>query len=94
MPFCLPRMHERYFYLADVLSVIARVSPSLRSFYAPLVMITMSFMAYQPTLFGANRSPWACWPSSCSLLLIALLSGYGAQVVHPSDQANPRIRTK
>ena len=35
MPFCLPRMHERYFYLADVLSIIvAFLIPSL--FYVPV----------------------------------------------------------
>jgi Gpi18-like mannosyltransferase len=56
LPFLLPKMHERYFYPADVLSIIlAFFIPQL--FFVPLVMITVSFFAYQPTLFGVEPIP-------------------------------------
>lgn len=53
LPFLLPKMHERYFYPADVFSVILPFfAPEL--FFAPVVMISVSFFAYQPTLFGVE----------------------------------------
>lgn len=56
LPFVLPKMHERYFYPADVLSIIvAFFVPQL--FFVPLAMITVSFFAYQPTLFGVEPIP-------------------------------------
>jgi Gpi18-like mannosyltransferase len=56
LPFLLPKMHERYFYPADVLSIIlAFFIPQL--FFIPLVMITVSFFAYQPTIFGVEPIP-------------------------------------
>jgi Gpi18-like mannosyltransferase len=71
VPFCLPRMHERYFFLADVLSILAAfLIPAL--FYAPVVMITVSFFAYQPTLFGAEPLPMGLLALAVLLLLIAL----------------------
>ena len=56
LPFLLPKMHERYFYVADLLSIIvAFYQPSL--FFVPVLMITISFFAYQPTLFGVEPVP-------------------------------------
>jgi len=56
MPFFLPKMHDRYFYPADVLSIIfAFFFP--RYFFVPIVIILASFFAYQPTLFIAEPIP-------------------------------------
>jgi|SRR5271157_107120 len=50
MPFVLPKMLDRYFYPADVLSILfAFYFP--RYFYIPIGMNIISFFAYQPTLF-------------------------------------------
>ncbi len=50
MPFVLPKMLDRYFYPADVLSILfAFYFP--RYFYIPIGMSIISFFAYQPTLF-------------------------------------------
>ena len=56
LPFFLPKMHERYFYVADLLSIILPFfQPAL--FFVPLVMLSISFFAYQPTLFGVEPVP-------------------------------------
>jgi Gpi18-like mannosyltransferase len=47
IPFLLPEMHERYFYLADVVSIIyAFYFP--RSFYIPVVVQLSSLLSYAP----------------------------------------------
>lgn len=51
MPYCLPKMHERYFFAADVVSIIF-------GFYfpkywlIPTIIIVSSFLSYTPFLFG------------------------------------------
>ena len=53
MPLLLPKMLDRYFYPADVLSILfAFYFPSY--FYIPIGMGIISFFAYQPTLFGTE----------------------------------------
>jgi len=50
IPFFLPEMHERYFYLADVVSIIyAFYFP--RYFYVPVIEQLCSLMSYTPALF-------------------------------------------
>ena len=47
IPFLLPEMHERYFYLADVVSIIyAFYFPRL--FYIPVVVQLSSLLSYAP----------------------------------------------
>ena len=56
MPFFLPKMHERYFYPADVLSVaFAFYCPRL--FYIPVLIEEVSFFSYQPFLFERQPIP-------------------------------------
>ena len=72
VPFYLPKMHERYFYLADVLSlVLAFYLPSY--FFVPLMMISISFFAYQPALFGVEPVPMGLLALGVFVLLVALL---------------------
>lgn len=72
MPFCLPRMHERYFFMADVLSVILPFFiPSL--FFVPVIMITISFFAYQPTLFGSEPVSMGILALGVLILLVLLI---------------------
>lgn len=51
LPFLLPRMHERYFFPADVLAIIYAFD-NPRLFYVPLVIGLVSLFSYFPFLFG------------------------------------------
>jgi Gpi18-like mannosyltransferase len=56
VPFFLPKMHERYFYAADVLSIVfAFVNPAL--FWVPIIVVGSSFASYQPFLFERDLIP-------------------------------------
>jgi Gpi18-like mannosyltransferase len=51
LPYTLPGMHDRYFYLGDVLSVVlAFYRPRL--WFVPLLVQAASLGAYAPSLFG------------------------------------------
>lgn len=81
VPFFLPKMHDRYFYPADVLSIIyAFYFPQY--FFVPIVIILSSFFAYQPTLFLAEPVPMAFLAGAMFAMLVvvardALLHLYG-----------------
>jgi len=50
LPFTLPHMHERYFFPADVVSIVyAFYSP--KRFFVPLIVGTASLLSYFPFLF-------------------------------------------
>lgn len=51
IPFLLPRMHERYFYLAETLSIIYVFLHKDRIFVAPVLNLT-GFCVYSAYLFG------------------------------------------
>lgn len=53
VPFLLPKMHDRYFFSADVLSVVYGFFFPHR-FYVPLVICLLSFLSYCPYLLGAT----------------------------------------
>lgn len=56
IPFFLPKMHDRYFYPADVISIMyAFLFPQY--FFVPLLIITASFFAYFPHLFNLEAVP-------------------------------------
>lgn len=56
VPFFLPEMHERYFYLADVLTVVAAFH--VRRFWPVAVVVNLcSVLSYAPFLW--NRTPVA-----------------------------------
>ena len=51
LPFTLPHMHERYFFAADVISIVyAFYSP--KRFFVPLLVGAASLFSYFPFLFG------------------------------------------
>ncbi len=71
MPFVLPKMHERYFYPADVLTILlAFYRPRL--FFVPIGMSIISFLAYEPTLFNAEPVPMVALAFGVLALLIVL----------------------
>jgi Gpi18-like mannosyltransferase len=84
LPFLLPKMHERYFYLADLLSIIIAFYQT-RFYFVPVAMISISFFAYQPTLFGTEPVPMGVLAAGvlCMLVILgrhALLELYPAAV--------------
>jgi Gpi18-like mannosyltransferase len=51
IPFLLPKMHERYFYMADAFTILyAFYYP--RAFYIPILMQVISLLSYAPFLLG------------------------------------------
>jgi Gpi18-like mannosyltransferase len=91
MPFCLPRMHERYFYMADVMSIVVPFFiPSL--FFVPVIMITTSFFAYQPTLFGAEPVSMGILALGVLFLLVILIRHAGKQLLAMSKDGRPPTR--
>jgi Gpi18-like mannosyltransferase len=53
VPFLLPGMHERYFFLADVLSLLLAIYRP-RLWHVPMLVQAASLLMYQPFLFGRN----------------------------------------
>jgi Gpi18-like mannosyltransferase len=82
MPFLLPKMHERYFYPADVVTILlAFYRPRL--YFVPIGMSVISFFSYQPAIFGAEPVSIALLAFGVLVLLIllirdALLQLYGS----------------
>ena len=73
MPFLLPRMHERYFLLAECLSLLfAFYNP--RYFYIPLVLGIISFFTYTEFLFTTVLVPFH-WLTLGVLALILIVGG-------------------
>ncbi len=69
-PYFLPKMHDRFFFPADVISIIlAFYCP--RYWYVPVVIGSVSFLAYQPFLF--DRFILQPWLPVALLFLIAIL---------------------
>jgi Gpi18-like mannosyltransferase len=84
MPFFLPGMHERYFFLADVLAlVLAFYRPRL--WPVPLLVQAASFLAYQPFLFGRGKENL---PLLATLMLAALVISTYVLVtsIHPQSR--------
>ncbi len=71
IPFFLPKMHERYFYPADVISIIyAFFFPQY--FFVPMVIIMASFFAYHPVLFEVQTIPLGFLALAIFLMLLVV----------------------
>jgi len=68
MPYFLPKMHDRYFFLADVLSIVL-VFYYPRFWWAALITIFSSLSTYLVFLFGTTIFP----PEYYSLLLLIVM---------------------
>jgi len=86
LPFMLPKMHERYFYLADLLSIIvAFYRPGF--YFVPVAMISISFFSYQPTLFGSEPVPIGVLAAGI-LCLLVILGRDAVSELYPSAEAS------
>lgn len=71
LPFVLPHMHERYFYPADVFSiVVAFITPGF--WWMPFVAGGTSLLAYWRYLLGAPLVPLALLPAGPLAMLAAI----------------------
>ncbi|CAM3630738.1 hypothetical protein KIPE111705_17900 [Kibdelosporangium persicum] len=73
VPFFLPAMHERYFYLADVLTVVAAFYFPRWLWPVPLLVQFASFFSYTPFLFGRAGVDlrWLALAMLVALVLVA-----------------------
>jgi Gpi18-like mannosyltransferase len=88
-PYFLPGMHERYFYLADVMAlVLAFYRPRL--WPVPLLVQAASFLAYEPFLFiGTPHGPFVSMKILATFLLAALVITTYTLLVDPADRTEP-----
>ncbi|MFH1186442.1 MAG: hypothetical protein V1755_15640 [Chloroflexota bacterium] len=78
VPLFLPKMHERYFFPADVLAIaLAFLYPRL--YYVPILVVGVSFLSYQPFLFERDFVP-------LHLLALVLASAIGMLSCHALRQ--------
>ncbi|MFG3223817.1 glycosyltransferase 87 family protein [Kitasatospora sp. NPDC048194] len=105
VPFLLPAMHERYFYLADVLSVIAAFRLPRRLWYLPVLVQLSSFGSYLKFI-APGVSPYLSMPAHGALMLLALITvvrttalefrgapAPGGSARLPGQRTGPRTRT-
>ncbi len=72
LPYVFPQMHERYFYIADVLGIIyAFYVP--RHFWMPVVMILTSMLTYMPFLFKMTVFPIPILAIAPGVIIVVLL---------------------
>ncbi len=87
IPFFLPKMHERYFYPADILSVLYAVFfPAY--FFVPIVMGAVSFFAYLPFLFGKSLVPMPVLALAL-FMLVCFLTWHLLSSLYPPPASEP-----
>lgn len=92
--FCLPRLHERYFYLIDVLTVIYALKDKKR-WYLPIIMQISSAIAYYHYLTGKYFiAPWgedSVTIAATINLIILAISFYDVMKLDQKDGFNQDI---
>lgn len=85
IPFFLPKMHERYFFPADILSiVVAFFAPEL--FFIPILVAGASFLSYAPFLFQTEIIPLGLL-SAAQLVAIAGLTYHLGRLIFSPNAA-------
>lgn len=84
-PFVMPRMHDRYFFIADVLS-IAYVCYLPRTWYLPVLVVTASLFSYWPYLEGRTPIPLDVLTG----LILLALAAVAVDLVRLAREASPR----
>ena len=81
LPYVMPKIHERYFYLADMLSILYACSRRDRRFM-PLLVAGASLMSYVPYLMRQRPidERWLALAMGLALVIVArdLLTGMRA----------------
>ncbi|WP_188301390.1 glycosyltransferase 87 family protein [Streptomyces sp. CBMA156] len=73
VPFLLPSMHERYFYAADVLSVLVAFQLPRQLWYLPVLVQLSSFGSYLKFI-APGVAPYLSMPAHGVLMLLALIT--------------------
>ena len=73
MPFMLPGMHERYFFLADVTTVLLAIHKP-RLWPVPLLVQAASLISLEPYLFGGRTPQMLPLTVPATLMLAALVT--------------------
>ncbi len=72
LPFVLPKMHERYFFAADIISIaFAFYFP--KYFFAPIVINLVSFFSYEQFLFKVKPIPDSTLAIALFFIIIVLI---------------------
>jgi len=72
VPFVVPGMHERYFFLADVTTVILAIHKP-RLWPVPLLVQAASLLCYEPYLFGGRTPAMLPLTIPATLMLASLV---------------------
>lgn len=84
MPYFLPKMHDRYFFPADVISIVfGFYFPQY--FYIPIVVGMISLFSYFPFLFGREVIPLSLL-AVVPIVIIVILLHHFSSTLH-SEQA-------
>jgi len=88
MPYILPKMHDRYFFPADVISIVfAFYNP--RYFYIPILVILISFFSYSPALFGVVQIPLPFLAIVMGIVLVIIAAEFMRKIIS-ANQSKPR----
>ncbi len=71
VPFLLPHMHERYFYVADVLALIY-VLKHRKHFWLPITIVTISTLSYLRYIWG-GRGEFISFTNMALVVLACLI---------------------
>jgi Gpi18-like mannosyltransferase len=86
LPYFLPKMHDRYFFLADVLAIVyAFYFP--RYFFLPVLVGLTSLFSYGPFLFGREIIPLPLL-AIVPIFTLLLLFHHLATTI-PKEQSDP-----
>src|SRR5215208_6705736 len=95
LPFTLPHMHDRYFFVADVVSIIYAFYWPKR-FFIPIIVGAASLFSYVPFLFGKSHPallPYLAFLMGLALILVTadlIRSLYPHSIEQPSSgQSGP-----
>lgn len=73
VPYFLPKMHERYFFPADTISIIyAFYNP--KKFYIPIAINLISLFSYAPFLFGETLVPLAYLAIALGIVILIVFT--------------------
>ena len=75
MPFLLPKMHDRYFYLADILAVVVFLFDK-RRWYVPVIAVSCSIMAYLNYLMSEPNIDLRIFVPALLFVIIVVLKDY------------------
>jgi Gpi18-like mannosyltransferase len=84
IPFMLTRMHGRYFYPADVISILFAIRYP-RYFYIPLVIISTSLLSYYAYFRGAELVPIPVLSIAIALVLIVVMTKFAGLLAEKEE---------